>query len=42
MTQKNLLLVRALTAMNDMESLKTLVQGLAAGETPQKENVKGF
>ena len=34
MTAKNLLLIRALTAMNDMESLKTLVQGLMAGETP--------
>lgn len=42
MTQKNLLLVRALTAMNDLESLKTLITGLNAGESPQKNNVAGF
>ena len=42
MTQKNLLLIRALTAMNEVDSLKTLIQGLMAGETPQKQNVQGF
>ena len=33
-TNKNLILVRALTAMNDMEQLKVLIQGLMAGNTP--------
>ena len=42
LTQKNLLLIRALTAMNEVDSLKTLIQGLMAGETPQKQNVQGF
>ena len=41
-TNKNLILVRALTAMNDMEQLKNLVQGLMQGNNPQKENVRGF
>lgn len=41
-TEKNLLLVRALTVMNDIDGLKALVQGLMAGETPQKANVQGF
>jgi len=34
LTSKNLLVVRALTAMNDFDQLKSFMQGLVAGETP--------
>jgi hypothetical protein len=42
MTEKNLLLLRALTVLNDIEALKALVQSLMQGETPQKVNAQGF
>ena len=42
MTEKNLLLLRALTVMNDIEGLKTLLQGLMSTEGPQKANAQGF
>ena len=34
MTEKNLLLLRALTVLNDIEGLKNFLQGIMAGETP--------
>jgi len=34
MTEKNLLLLRALTIMNDIEGLKSFLQGIMAGNTP--------
>jgi len=39
MTNKNLLIVRALTAMNEFDKLKSFMQGLIAGDTPQKANI---
>ena len=42
MTNKNLLIVRALTAMNEFDKLKSFMQGLIAGDTPQKANIQGF
>ncbi len=38
MTEKNLILLRALTVLNDIEGLKNFLQGIMAGETPQKAN----
>lgn len=34
MTEKNLLLLRALTVMNDIEGLKGFLQGIMGGDTP--------
>lgn len=34
MTEKNLLLLRALTVLGEIDALKTLVQGIVASETP--------
>ena len=42
MTEKNLLLIRALTVLNDIEGLKALIQNLMQNETPQKANAQGF
>ena len=42
MTAKNLLLLRAFAVLNDIEGLKGLLQGLMAGEGPQKANAQGF
>ena len=42
MTEKNLIMLRALTALNDIEGLKTFLQGIMAGEGPQKANAQGF
>ena len=42
MTNKNLLIVRALTAMNEFDKLKAFMQSLIAGDTPQKANIQGF
>ena len=42
MTEKNLLLLRALTVLNDVEGLKALLQGLMSNESPQAANAQGF
>ena len=42
MTEKNLLLLRALTVLNDVEGLKALLQGLMGNEGPQQANAQGF
>ena len=42
MTEKNLLLLRALTVLNDIEGLKALIQNLMSTEGPQKANAQGF
>lgn len=42
MTEKNLILLRALTALNDIEGLKNFLSGIMNGETPQKANAQGF
>ena len=34
MTEKNLLLLRALTVLNDIEGLKALIQSLLQSDTP--------
>ena len=42
MTEKNLLLLRALTVLNDIEGLKALIQSLMSTEGSQKANAQGF
>ena len=42
LTEKNLLLLRALTVLNDIEGLKALIQSLMSAEGPQKANAQGF
>ena len=42
MTEKNLLLLRALTVLNDIEGLKAFIQNLMSTDGPQKPNAQGF
>jgi hypothetical protein len=42
LTNKNLLVVRALTAMNDFDKLKAFMKSIIDGDTPQKANIQGF
>lgn len=42
LTEKNLLLLRALTVLNDIEGLKALLQSLISSEGAQKANAQGF
>jgi hypothetical protein len=41
-THKNLLAVRALTAMHDFDRLKLFMKSIIDGDTPQKSNIQGF
>ena len=42
MTLKNLLVVRALTAMCEFDKLKLFMKSIMDGDTPQKANIQGF